>query len=405
MTSHRRFRPWVVGTVLFAGLLGCDDDRAADPEPEAELAGLRALPYVGFTDTKVVPGEPSVTFHDPERSFEGYNLISNRDLASAQLLDAEGNLLRAWRDEGALHWSNAELTHDGDLLVTGSEPSQALDERDSFLLRMSWNGEIVWRKAITAHHDAEITPDGRIATLTYQFQWIPEVVEDYPVKDHLITLLTEDGEIIEEHSLYELLRTTPDLFTLQEVAPKSQASETFLDLLHANSLEFMHHEHLVERHPIYEPTNVLVSFRAQDTVAIFNLEVGELVWAWGQGEISGQHDARVLHNGNILLFDNGIDRSWSRILELDPLTYDIVWEYRAPEPQEFFSLRKGSSQRLPNGNTLVANSDSGEAFEVTPEGEIVWRFLNPNADDNGNRATIVRIHRYTEDFIHALMNR
>ena len=56
-------------------------------------------------------------------------------------------------------------------------------------------------------------------------------------------------------------------------------------------------------------------------------------------------------------------------------------------------------------NTLIANSDSGEAFEVTPEGEIVWRFLNPNSDEDGHRATIVRIHRYGKAWVHEIMRR
>jgi hypothetical protein len=383
----------------------CGGERATDSDSRAELERLRALGYVGFTDTKVAPGERSVLVRDAERSAAGYNLISNRDLTSAQLFDAEGNVVRSWEDHGALHWSNAELLPDGHLLVTGSERPEAAGGRANFLLRMSWAGEVVWRKAINAHHDAELTPDGTLAALTFSYRSIPSVSAEFEVKDHQITLLDDDGEILERASLFDLLATGPDLFTFQEVAPKTQGARTFIDLLHANSLEFMPHAHLVERHPIYAPTNVLVSFRHQDTLAIFDWRTKRLVWAWGRGEVSAQHDARVLANGNILLFDNGVDRSWSRVVELDPLRKEIVWEYRAPDPAEFFSLRKGSSQRLPNGNTLIANSDSGEAFEVTRDGEIVWRFLNPNADEEGHRATIVRIHRYPEAFIRGLMSR
>jgi hypothetical protein len=40
---------------------------------------------------------------------------------------------------------------------------------------------------------------------------------------------------------------------------------------------------------------------------------------------------------------------------------------------------------------------------VTPAGEIVWRFLNPNTDEAGRRATIVRIHRYPVEFIERLL--
>ncbi|MCZ6463560.1 MAG: thioredoxin, partial [Proteobacteria bacterium] len=49
------------------------------------------------------------------------------------------------------------------------------------------------------------------------------------------------------------------------------------------------------------------------------------------------------------------------------------------------------SQRLPNGNHLVAMSGDGEAFEVAPDGEVVWRFWNPDIHENGHREVIVRM--------------
>ena len=48
-----------------------------------------------------------------------------------------------------------------------------------------------------------------------------------------------------------------------------------------------------------------------------------------------------------------------------------------PEPTDFFTLTRGSCQRLPNGNTLIANSESGEAFEVYGDGLVALR-----KDDN-----------------------
>ena len=42
-----------------------------------------------------------------------------------------------------------------------------------------------------------------------------------------------------------------------------------------------------------------------------------------------------------------------------------------------YSATCGTAQRLANGNTLITESDSGRAFEVTREGEIVWEFWNP----------------------------
>jgi hypothetical protein len=57
-------------------------------------------------------------------------------------------------------------------------------------------------------------------------------------------------------------------------------------------------------------------------------------------------------------------------------------------------MSKGSNQRLPNGNTLIADSDAGVIFEVTPEGQTVWEYRNPHVDARGRRAAIVRATRY-----------
>ena len=176
-----------------------------------------------------------------------------------------------------------------------------------------------------------------------------------------------------------------------------------VDLLHTNSLEFMHYPELATRHPLYEPGNVLISIRHQDTVAVIDWPKKKLIWTWGQGELSGQHDAQQLENGNFLIFDNGLKNQRSRVIELDPVNRKIVWQYPEPGRPAFFTVANGSSQRLSNGNTLIANSDHGEAIEVTPEGDVVWHFFNPGIDSEGHRATIVRIKRYPTNWIEPLL--
>jgi hypothetical protein len=79
---------------------------------------------------------------------------------------------------------------------------------------------------------------------------------------------------------------------------------------------------------------------------------------------------------------------------LDPRSGEIEWEYGADQDQRFFSLHRGSSQRLPNGNTLIGDGQNGHAFEVTSEGEIVWEFYNPLRGENDKRSTLYRMIRY-----------
>lgn len=94
------------------------------------------------------------------------------------------------------------------------------------------------------------------------------------------------------------------------------------------------------------------------------------------------HSAKLLPNGHITLFDNGIYREkkrrcdpggcLSRALEIDPQTGEIVWQF---EEKGLFSLGFGDVDRLPNGNTLITygqQSPRAGVLEVTPRGEVVW---------------------------------
>lgn len=238
---------------------------------------------------------------------------------------------------------------------------------ERFVLRLTWDNEVAWKRTLPAHHDIAPAPNHRFMLLALKRRRVPEFDAEFDIRDDLITMISPAGDLLEERSLYDMMLSRPDLLSYLRIKPR----EGVIDLFHANSVRWMTQKHLAAKHPKYAPTNVIVCIRNRDLVAIFNWDTRELVWAWGQGEISGPHDAVVLKNGNILLFDNGLSRGWSRVIELDPLTRQIVWQYNAPDPPDLFTESRGANQRLPNGNTLITESDSGRAFEVTREGEIV----------------------------------
>jgi hypothetical protein len=139
---------------------------------------------------------------------------------------------------------------------------------------------------------------------------------------------------------------------------------------------------------------VLVSLRNFHTVAAIDLEREVVDWAL-HGPWQLQHEPVLTPEGTLLLFDNqGLGRH-SRVLELDPSTQRILWSYRGDEENGFFSATLGSCQRLPNGNTLITESEAGRAFEVTRENEIVWEFRNPaRSGEKGDLvATLFEISR------------
>ncbi len=390
---------------------GCDDSKPV-VDAASEVETLRSLPYAAYSRERADPGRAGVVHFDRERAYPGYNLYSNRDLCSADLFDMEGRVVRRWSHQPCHHWSNVELQPDGDLLVAGMEGVPGADEERReflgarYLLRLSWEGEVVWKLRVPAHHDAELTPEGDLLTLTMAYRRIPAFDRRVDVRDNGLALVDPRGRLREEVSLYDLLAAAPPaLFSLHKVGFKHKAGAEEYDPLHANSVEWMRDPALAARHPLYARDNVLVSIRHQDSIVALDWRRRRLVWSWGRGEVSGPHDATVLPGGTILVFDNGLARGWSRVVELDPLAERIVWEYRAENPTDFFTASRGANQRLTNGNTLITNSDSGQVFEVTPAGERVWEFLNPHLDSEGHRASIVRLRRYEPAFIEGLERR
>jgi hypothetical protein len=92
------------------------------------------------------------------------------------------------------------------------------------------------------------------------------------------------------------------------------------------------------------------------------------------------------------------------VIEVDPATNAIVWRFQEPARHTFFSAMISNAQRLPNGNTLINEGMFGRFFEVTPEGDVVWEYVNPyfgppTATPKGQTNNVFRAYRYTADEI------
>lgn len=387
---------------LAAPALGADDAPVPVAE-EADLDHLRALGYIDFADTAAPAELSGVVAYVAGRSQPGFSLYASRPLMRAELLAPSGEVIQHWQGSGTGHWSRVRLLPGGDLLVVGSdrkrEKGRRVADEQRFLERRTWDDRVLWRRAVGAHHDVTVTPDGRIAALFSEERRIAAVDAEAWIRDEGVAFFTEDGDPLGSTLFYDLLASRPDRFTFRPVRKRSLDGRTLIDLLHVNSLHWLDWPELAARGPLYQPGLLLFCMRNQDAIAVVDLARGELVWSWGQGEIRGPHDASWLPNGHILLFDNRLGEDWSRAIELDPLARKIVWEWKAEPPTAFYTRSRGSVQRLANGNTLLGESDRGHALEITRSGEVVWDWWNPNRDAEGRPATIIRMERYAPDFV------
>ena len=146
------------------------------------------------------------------------------------------------------------------------------------------------------------------------------------------------------------------------------------DIFHTNTLEVLDGR-IAAQAPAFASGRVLVSLRVPSVLAIVDLEDERVVWA-RKGDYRRQHDPKIIANGNLLLFDNVGLRNKSRVLEIDPTTDETLWSYSGTQDDPFLTRACGAAQRLPNGNTLITETNNGRAFEITKSGEIVWEFTS-----------------------------
>ncbi len=363
------------------------------------------LRNVGPTVTDNLPEElltHGVTRHDPALAYEGYTLYTAGPATyPLQLIDMEGRAVHEWLlpvdqlrgpaldtqidNPNQIQIRRVKLQPDGSLLMVICYFLQHTPYGLG-VVKLDENSNIVWQNLNSAHHDIDITADGRIYALTQHIEndppeWPKSIKAPYLAET--VSILSETGETLKTISIMNALRQSRYEAAYQYI----DGSEPRGDILHTNSIDVIAPE-TTTRIPGSKPGDILVSIRNSDTLILIDPQTEKVTWA-ARGTWHRQHDADLLPNGNILLFDNlgnleGRDRT--RVLEIDPENMAIVWRYPGPNnPDTLMSRVLGSQQRLPNGNTLITESNRGRLVEVTRDSRIVWEYLLPqilmHADD------------------------
>jgi hypothetical protein len=406
---------------LMTALLACQgqkDTPEVSTRADRRLERLRSVPYTNVTDEPVDAATSGVRIYDSARAYDGYNLYCSRIRPEVRLMDMAGAIVHVWTypPDSAAIWDHAVMLEDGDVLVI---------EKFKHLLRLTWASELVWKRPMDIHHDIVPLPDGT-------FYAIVREVHDHrglQVRFPAIIRLSPDGMELDRWSTYDHLKE------LRAALDPRSFLDTVLDSLEASDPSAVSDENLHRRQPMlkytrgnriydyfhlntiailpetplgadprFAPGNLLVCFRNVNQIAILERASKKILWAWGEGELEWPHHPTMLADGNILVFDNGVERKASRVLEIDPATGRIVWQYAGDPPESFYTYEKGSAQRLPNGNTLISEGNEGRAFEVTRAGEIVWEWLNPETDA-GRRVQIYRMERIQPDRVDPLLGK
>lgn len=353
-----------------------------------------------------------LTHHQPSQSFKGYTLVTPAGGDATYLLDMDGRIVHRWRITGIRPFYS-RLLPTGNLMTLGTDlslppPAQVpfdqppppfsqhirrLGGGGTHLQERDWDGQVVWEYQNEAlHHDFIRLPNGN-TLLPVWAELPPDVArrvrggvrrprEKFPplLTDHIIEVDPQGNEVWRV-KLEDLLDPVRD-----PICPL----EPRWEWTHLNGLS------------LTREGNIVFSCRNNSRVGIIERASGKLLWKYGAPEVHHQHHATALPSGTIQIFDNGMHRVGlprSRVVEVDPQTSKVVWEYTAEPQEQFFSAHVSGAERLPGGNVLICEGASGRVFEVTPRGETVWEWVNPFANRVQGRLTtlIFRAHRYAPD--------
>jgi hypothetical protein len=368
--------------------------------------------------------------------------------ASAYLLD-NGNLLRTGKI------ANADITFggvggkielfdwDNNLLWEYTYSSSTVSQHhDIFPLP---NGNILML-AVSTMTEAEAIQAGRDPLMLSQGKLFNEqilelepvgtnqanVVWEWNIKDHLI----QDIDASKDN--FGVVAENPQLLDINFLNNANPVA----NWLHINSIQY--HETLDQivmssriLSEIYIIDHSTTTAQAATNSGGTYGKGGDFLYRWGNlaAYDKGTNDDRTLFSqhyphwipegltdsGKLMIFNNGNSRGYSSVDIINPLTsapgvyiYDDTngygpalpeWTYTAPTPSDLFSSVMSSGQRLPNGNTLICDGDSGYFFEIDTNGTIVWEYVNPvdaggilTQGDTPSLNNTFRAKKFTEDY-------
>ncbi|MBW7900669.1 MAG: aryl-sulfate sulfotransferase [Rhodocyclaceae bacterium] len=366
-----------------------------------------------------------VTVYNPAKAHNTYVIFSAPD-QKTRLIDMNGNVVRSWDKVGfPAAVIDPQLTggkrgHVFVQLEAVAEPSKLASPgnglRNKTVGELDWNGKTVWQwgpqapgGAAHQHHDQRRLANGNTLVLANKLHPVkgfdvPEVIDD------VIYEVDAKGKVVWSWTASEHIEEFG--FTPEQL--KLVRASTNPDVLHINNLAPVGPNKWFDGgDKRFHPDNLIIDSRNGNFIAIIDKATGKVAWRIGPNlpginprehdklprpadQFIGQHDAHVIPAGlpgagNVLVFDNQGEAGYpraplnliggSRVLEIDPIKGEIVWQYTATDSAQpgwaFYSSFISSARRLPNGNTLIDEGKFGRVFQVTPQGEIVWEYISP----------------------------
>ena len=333
---------------------------------------------------------------------ENGNLVRTTNIAPStfgiEMFNWEGDLIWEYNtttDSTYTH-HDIEPLPNGNILMVTVDKKPKTEYVEAGLDPNSVGANIIWGERI-----AEYKPIGQdSAEIVWEWCSFDHLIQDFdPSKDNY--------GVVEDH---------PELMDVN-YRINDGIDFTKYDRLHMNSVTYNS-----------EYDQILVSNRAISEIWIIDHSTttmeaaghtggtygkgGDILYRWGNPEAYRaqvnnericyfQHSPRWIPDGypgagDIILFNNGPKPigDVSSVIQLTPpvdengfytdpdpgesyLPLGPNWEYFADPPTNLYSRYCSGTNRLPNGNTIIAEYDDGRLYEVQPDCTVVWIYKDP----------------------------
>ncbi|MBE5252866.1 aryl-sulfate sulfotransferase [Mixta mediterraneensis] len=384
------------------------------------LSGLLLLTFCHSTLAIPTAIPVGTTFYDPARAWNGFILFPGND-NQTHLIDMTGKEVHRWKYESFPPWpiKREQLNGQRGRILVQLERQNKLDKVASpgngmvnaSVAEVNWQGDVVWQYGSQAtpvhqHHELQRLDYGNTLLLGAALKRLPGY--DYDVIDNTIEEITPQGKKIWSWSVADHLHEFG--FSDKQLQMIRESHDP--DFLHMNTAAPLGPNHWFDAgDKRFAPDNILLNSRNGNVAVIVDRRSGKVIWRIGPDyptsqlgkplprpldQMIGEHDVHMIPAGlpgadNILIFDNQGNAGYpptrqgffsaSRVIEVNPVSKQIVWEYTGEKSQQaistFYSAYISNAQRLPNGNTLIDEGQSGRLFQVTPQVDIVWEYVSP----------------------------
>ncbi len=310
----------------------------------------------------------------------------------AKIIDINGNILHQWDLNWFKIWPDA--THIPEDKIPRSKPgtiihgavllddgSLVFNYENLGLVRINTCGEVVWKLARFTHHSVWRDDETGILWVCGEL-YHNEPLENYPnfippFVESTILKVSEDGEILDELSVFDLLYDNHLEGLLYNSTINDLNTRVSGDIMHLNDIEAFP-SGMDEGY--FKHGDVMISLRNINAVVFYD-DHNKKVKNVTIGSFVRQHDPDFIDGNTISIFDNYNTGSkqkgrQSRIL-IKSFDQDTSWVYYAGSEENPFNTNiLGKHQWLPNRHLLITEARKGRAYEVDEQGTIYWQYNN-----------------------------